>query len=97
MVRTIAQVSRLAYSISTDGLWVNLYGGNVLATQLPDGSAVKLRRRPTIPGTARCKLTIEAAPKKAFALMLRIPGWAEGASVAVNGRRWSRRRRRGST
>lgn len=86
VVRTIAQASRLAYSVSPEGVWVNLYGGNVLDTQLADGSRVKLRQETGYPWDGQIKITVEAGPKKAFDVMLRVPGWAEGASVEVNGR-----------
>ncbi|MCJ7544735.1 MAG: glycoside hydrolase family 127 protein [Phycisphaerae bacterium] len=86
VVRMIAQSGRWAYSTSPDGLWVHLYGGNVLATQLPDGSAVTLTQQSDYPWDGAVKITIEAGPKRAFGLMLRIPGWAESASVKVNGR-----------
>jgi DUF1680 family protein len=86
VVRMIAQISRWSYSTSPESLWVNLYGGNELATRLPDGSAVKLRQKTDYPWKGKVAITIEGAPKKSFALMLRIPGWAEGARAAVNGR-----------
>jgi DUF1680 family protein len=74
VVRMIAQISRWAYSVSPDRLWVNLYGGNVLATRLPDGSAVRLRQETDYPWKGQVTITIEGALKKTFALMLRIPG-----------------------
>ncbi len=89
VVRMIAQVGRYACSTSRDGLWVHLYGGNVLETRLPDGSAVKLTQQTDYPWDGQVQLTIKAVPARAFGLMLRIPGWVEAAAVEVqvNGRK----------
>ena len=42
-------------------------------------------RRATIPGPARSGSTIDPEAPAAFDLKLRIPGWAKGATAAVNG------------
>ncbi len=86
VARTIAGLGRWAYGVSAGALWTHLYGGNRLDTTLPDGSAVALSQETRYPWEGRVKLTFEKAPGKEMALMLRIPGWAEGASVRVNGR-----------
>ena len=35
IVRTIAETAAYAYSVSDEGVWVNLYGSNALDTRLP--------------------------------------------------------------
>jgi hypothetical protein len=87
VVRMIAQAHRFAYATSPEGLWINLYGGSVVETSLPDGSAIRLRQETDYPWDGKVKITVDAAAgKKAFGLMVRIPGWAEGATVTINGR-----------
>ena len=51
LVRTIAKVSGWAYSLSENGVAVNLYGGNKLDTQLLDGSRIQLTQETHIRGT----------------------------------------------
>ena len=85
VARTLAKLGRWAYSVSDEGLWVNLYGGSVVATKLADGSAVKAVQQSDYPWDGRVKISVERAPAKVFALMLRTPGWARGAAVEVNG------------
>ena len=51
LVRTIAKVSGWAYSLSQDGVAVNLYGGNRLDTHLLDGSAIRLNQETQYPWT----------------------------------------------
>jgi DUF1680 family protein len=84
-VRTIAEVSSYAYSISAKGLWLNLYGSNKLATNLADGSAIKLSQETNYPWDGQISIKLDQAPARAFAIFVRIPGWCKGASVKVNG------------
>lgn len=86
VVRTIAKINGYAYSISDKSIWVNLYGSNILNTELTDGTPLKLRQETNYPWEGKIKITIEAPSKKNFSVMLRIPGWAEGASLKVNNR-----------
>ncbi len=85
VARTVAGLHALAYSVSDDAVWVNLYGGSVLETGLPDGSTVALEQQTDYPWDGRITLTVSKAPSGPFALMLRIPGWAAGARLSVNG------------
>lgn len=86
IVRTIAEVGSYAYSLSADGIWVNLYGSNMLDTALPDGSKLRLAQETNYPWNGQIRITIEEAPETPLSLMLRIPGWATGATVTINGR-----------
>jgi len=84
IVRTIAETAAYAYSLSDEGVWVNLYGGNVLDTQLRNGTDIKLRQQTDYPWDGTVRITVEKAPPKGFSLFLRIAGWTEGSRVAVN-------------
>lgn len=84
-VRTIAEASAYAYGISDEGIWVHLYGGNVLDTQLPDGAPIRLKQQTKYPWDGTVRIDVETAPQNECSLFLRIPGWVEGARVAVNG------------
>lgn len=86
VVRTIAEVSNYAYSISNDGIWMNLYGGSELSTKLKDGSVVKLRQVTNYPWDGNIDITIDEAPAKQTSFYLRIPAWAQGASIMLNGK-----------
>jgi DUF1680 family protein len=85
-VRTIAEVAAYAYSVSDEGVWVNLYGGNVLDTRLSNGPAIRLKQETDYPWAGTVRITLENAPQRECSLFLRIPAWAEQARVAVNGR-----------
>jgi DUF1680 family protein len=82
--RTIAEISAYVYSISDEGLWINLYGSNVLNTHLADGSVLRLKQKTDYPWDGTINIILEDTPKKKFSLFLRIPGWAENAFAAIN-------------
>ena len=84
-VRTIAEASGYVYSVNQQGLWVNLYGGDRLATSLADGSPIRLSQETAYPWDGKVTIRIEAAPAKDFSILLRVPGWCKGARVSVNG------------
>jgi DUF1680 family protein len=86
VLRTIAKSPEWAYSISQGAVWVNLYGASRLDTKLPDGSAATLAQETDYPWSGEVKVRIERAPAGEMALHLRIPGWAESARIALNGK-----------
>jgi DUF1680 family protein len=85
LVRTIAKVSGWAYSLKENGVSVNLYGGSELHTQMLDGSSIKLTQDTEYPWKGLVKLTVNECKSEAFDIMLRIPSWAKGTTVLING------------
>ncbi len=86
LVRTIAGSAQFAYAKSADTIWVNLYGASELATEVPGIGKVKLTQETEYPWNGRVRIKVDAASGKEFALKLRIPGWANVASVRINHR-----------
>ncbi|KXX66600.1 glycoside hydrolase family 127 protein [Flammeovirga sp. SJP92] len=84
IVRTIAKSANWAYSLSKDGVAVNLYGSNRLDTKLTDGSQIILNQVTNYPWEGTVNITVEKAKKQPFDVMLRIPKWAVGSSLKVN-------------
>ncbi|WP_282135528.1 glycoside hydrolase family 127 protein [Seonamhaeicola maritimus] len=85
LVRTITKVSGWAYSLTENGVAVNLYGGNKLSTKLLDGSNIELKQVTNYPWEGKVEITVEKSKKEPFDILLRIPDWAEGSKVLVNG------------
>ncbi|PKQ61060.1 hypothetical protein BZG02_17185 [Labilibaculum filiforme] len=85
LVRTVAKLSGWAYSKSENGIAVNLFGGNKLSTTLLDGSKLELSQVTNYPWEGVINITVDKCKKDAFDVLLRIPRWAKGTSIKVNG------------
>ncbi len=96
LVRTIAKSSKWAYSLSKNGIAVNLYGGNQLTTKLQDGTTLKLTQTTQYPWEGTVNITINKCKKGPFEILLRIPDWARGATVAINRKKLSKKIKAGS-
>jgi uncharacterized protein len=83
VLRAIGASSSMAYAVSEDGLWVNLYGSGSVDTLLPDGSRVSVSQETDYPWEGRVTLRVEAAPERVMSLRLRVPAWAEGARLRL--------------
>jgi uncharacterized protein len=86
VVRTIAEVSDYAYSISEKGIWFNLYGGNNVNTKLLDGSKISLAQETNYPWDGNIKITLKETNGKPYSIFLRIPAWTKNAKLSVNGK-----------
>lgn len=84
VVRIIAQSAEYAYSLSPEGVYVHLYGSNVLDTKLPTGDRIRLTQTTDYPWEGTVQFTIDETPKEAWAVLLRIPGWSQGACIRIN-------------
>lgn len=85
IVRTIAEASSYAYGRSPGSVWVHLYGGSTLETEVDPGARIKLTQTTDYPWDGRVTIAIDAAPSAACTLRLRIPAWAAGATLTING------------
>ncbi|MFG6685751.1 glycoside hydrolase family 127 protein [Mariniflexile sp. HNIBRBA6329] len=84
VTRTLAQVSNYAYNVSKEGLYVNLYGSNHLKSETLNGEKIEVEQRTNYPWDGKIVLKIVKAPKGAYPIFLRIPGWSRNASISIN-------------
>ena len=84
VTRTLAQVSNYAYNVSKEGLYVNLYGSNHLVTKSVEGDKMELEQITNYPWEGKIVLKVLKAPKTDFAMFLRIPGWSQQVTIAIN-------------
>jgi len=89
VLRTTMKTAQWAYGVTPGAVWVVLYGGSTLRTVLPDGGLFALAQQTDYPWSGRVRIEVGEAPKGESSVMLRIPGWAESATVRVNGKPWS--------
>lgn len=85
LLRTIAGLHRYVYGLADAALWIHLYGASQFDGRLANGAWVRLTQQTAYPWEGLVRLTIDAVAGPRFALRLRIPEWADGATVTVNG------------
>lgn len=83
-VRTIAEVNDYMYSIGEKGLYINMYGGNKLNTQLHDGTKLKLEQATNYPWDGKITVPINETVAKPVNIYLRIPGWCKSYTLKIN-------------
>ena len=76
------------YFRDSHGVYVNLYIPSTVRW-MRDGANVSLCQRGSYPFDSQIQLELTASRPIEFAVNLRIPSWAEGASIFVNGKRAS--------
>ncbi|OPZ12115.1 MAG: Non-reducing end beta-L-arabinofuranosidase [candidate division BRC1 bacterium ADurb.BinA364] len=79
-LRTLTEIRGYLYGLTKEGLWLHFYAASEF-----DSGAWALRQRTDYPWDGAVRLEIRRAPEGEAALFARIPEWAEGASVRVNG------------
>jgi uncharacterized protein len=82
--RTFSSLPGYFYSTSRDGIYVHLYDNSLLDWHLEDGTGLKIEQKTNYPWNGNVKLVVTPAKASEFTMYVRIPGWAEGAKVAVN-------------
>jgi hypothetical protein len=78
-------VANLWMSTADHGLAAVAYGPSEVSTAVASGTPVSIREETDYPFRETVTLTVATAQPVKFPLALRIPAWASGASVAVNG------------
>ena len=84
--RTLASLPGYFYSTSNDGIYLHLYDNSDLDWHLENGTGLKVTQETNYPWDGSVKIGITPAKAAEFTFHLRIPGWAEHAQVAVNGK-----------
>lgn len=82
--RLVASVGGYFVSASDEAIAFHLYGGISTEVALKSGK-VSLREESTYPWSGDIRIKVAPEAPAEFALKLRIPGWAQGASASVNG------------
>jgi DUF1680 family protein len=81
----LEELPALAMTHGGDGISVNLYGPARADFAFADGAMATVEQHTDYPASGAVEIAISAEPARRFALRLRIPGWANGARVQVNG------------
>ena len=85
IARLLLSLPGYAYGVSTGALWMHQYLPGRVEASLPDGGAITLRVATRYPWDGDVNLAVEDTPDEPVELRLRVPSWAEGASLEVEG------------
>lgn len=85
MPQVVADYWINGYFHEPGAVWVNLYMPSVLRWN-ESGSRVEMELTGEYPETSEVRLRMQTSHPVSFALKLRIPAWADGATVRVNGK-----------
>ena len=81
----LEELPAVAYTLAAeDVISVNLLGPGEAALSLPHGE-VRLQQRTAYPFDGAIVIRVEPGRDVEFAVQVRIPDWAEGATLAING------------
>ncbi|MHB0777678.1 glycoside hydrolase family 127 protein [Halomonas sp. WWR20] len=86
LARLIASLDRYVVGCRENRAFVHLYIGGEFELPL-DGGTLTLRQESALPWRGDVELTLQAASPIRASLALRIPGWAAGFTVEINGER----------
>ncbi|WJQ09136.1 glycoside hydrolase family 127 protein [Geobacillus stearothermophilus] len=84
LARLIASIGHYIYSQTSDALFVHLYVGSNIQTEI-GGRSVEIVQETNYPWDGTVQLTVSTESAQEFTLGLRIPGWCRGAEVTING------------
>jgi len=84
--RTLASLPGYFYNTSSEGVYVHLYDNSLLDWHLENASGLRIRQKTNYPWDGGVEITVAPAEPAEFTLFLRIPGWADNARIAVNGK-----------
>jgi DUF1680 family protein len=83
VARLLAELPGYFYSTSDNAVWIHLYASNQAEIPMADGKTISLSQKTNYPWESEVQIEVATAGK--FDIMLRIPRWAQSASVQVNG------------
>lgn len=84
--RTVAAIGTYFYGVSDREIAVHLYGESTAELTVA-GTRVVVEQRTDYPWDGTVRLTVTPDRATRFALLVRVPGWAHGASLDLNGER----------
>lgn len=76
----------LVMATADNGLATMLYAANVTTAKVADGKTVTITETTDYPFNETVTLTLQTDREVAFPLYLRVPAWAAGTTVSINGK-----------
>jgi DUF1680 family protein len=87
VARTISSLAAYVATVDDGGLQLHQYADSTIATQLADGTPIGVRVSTEYPANGSVTVVITESSEAEWTLSLRVPAWAVGASIVVDGAR----------
>jgi uncharacterized protein len=84
--RIVAELPTMVFYRQSGGVVVNLYAPAEARLSVGKDVPLVVKQETDYPNSGRIRLLVDPARPVRFPLQLRIPAWAQGAAVAVNGK-----------
>ncbi len=81
VARLMAQLPSYFYSVAENEVWVHLFAQNRAEIALPDGHKLQIEQRTAYPWDGTVKIRVSDAPQSEMTLQIRVPDWANGATL----------------
>lgn len=86
--RIISELPGMVFYTTKNGISVNLYTNSSVQTELPNGTKLQLQQKTNYPGSGKIEISVTPEKEMDFAVLLRVPAWAENAGIKINGNNW---------
>jgi DUF1680 family protein len=84
IMRTLASLDSYLATTDADGVQLQLYAPSEVAVPMPGGQ-VRLTVQTDYPWDGRIRVSVHETPDDEWTLSLRVPAWAQGATLTVGG------------
>lgn len=85
VARTLASLASYIATADGDGIQLHQYTSSQISTKLPNGDQVDLDIVTAYPTEGEISITVRSDASEPWTLSLRVPNWATGATVRING------------
>jgi uncharacterized protein len=85
VARMLASLGGYLATVDADGLQIHQYAPSEIRTHLPDGRHVEVDIETAYPQSGTVRVRVKGDERRPWTLTLRVPSWATGAQVTVDG------------
>ena len=92
--RFLPSVGNYIYATSSNALWINLYIGSTTTVNI-NNIPVDISQTTDYPWKGKVTLHVNPSQNQTFTIKLRLPGWCDKYTLAVNGKEYRAKQERG--
>jgi DUF1680 family protein len=86
IARLLASLGGYFYSVTPNAIYTHLYATGTATLPMPDGGCVTLSQQTDYPWDGTVEISVLANSSAAGSLFIRIPYWADNATVSIDGK-----------